>query len=296
VSIGRHARRVAIGAAGAAAVGAAALWWLGARSAPAPRALGPPPDELGAAMAIVFPSDSWAARSRGLVVPDACRAAVVLAHAVRSELARLVGRAALLHRAGYTACCSTRRRTERAPRAHHLRPSRGAGRARGGRPGARASRRSGSDTRRVGGGAAALLGPAPLAVDALVLEAVYPTLREAIVARIGIRLGPLAPYLAPLLLVQVRARLGVGADAIAPIEGMRDIRAPLLLIAGEDDRHTPLAQSRRLFDAAPEPKSLWSSRAPATSSSGPAQSTSPRAVFPAGARCARTVPYQAPAP
>ena len=44
---------------------------------------------------------------------------------------------------------------------------------------------------------------------------------------------------------------------IAPIEGIRHIRAPLLLIAGDRDRHTLLSQSRRLFEAAPEPKSLW---------------------------------------
>ena len=41
------------------------------------------------------------------------------------------------------------------------------------------------------------------------------------------------------------------------IEGIRRVRAPLLLIAGEDDRHTPLADSQRLFDAAPHPKHTW---------------------------------------
>ena len=107
------------------------------------------------------------------------------------------------------------------------------------------------------GGAAALLGSEPLAVDALVLEAVYPTLREAVVNRISIRLGPLAEMLAPLLLLQVGPRLGIDPDALAPIEGIERVRASLLLIAGERDRHTTLRESRRLFDAAPEPKALW---------------------------------------
>ncbi len=107
------------------------------------------------------------------------------------------------------------------------------------------------------GGAAALIGPAPLAVQALVLEAVYPTLREAVVDRIAIRVGPLAELLAPLLLLQVQARLGVDPDSLAPIEGIRHVRAPVLLVAGERDRHTPLSESRRLFEAAPEPKALW---------------------------------------
>jgi fermentation-respiration switch protein FrsA (DUF1100 family) len=107
------------------------------------------------------------------------------------------------------------------------------------------------------GGAAALLGPTPLPVDALVVEAVYPSLRQAVVARIAIRLGPLAPLLAPLLLAQVEPRLGVPVDAIAPIEGARHIQAPLLLIAGDLDRHTRIEESRAIFEAAPEPKSLW---------------------------------------
>jgi len=107
------------------------------------------------------------------------------------------------------------------------------------------------------GGAAALLGPAPLPVQALILEAVYPTLREAVVDRIGIRLGTFGRFLAPLLLMQVQPRLGVDPDSIAPIEGIRHISAPLLLIAGDQDRHTLLVESQRLFDAAPEPKVLW---------------------------------------
>jgi fermentation-respiration switch protein FrsA (DUF1100 family) len=107
------------------------------------------------------------------------------------------------------------------------------------------------------GGAAALIGTTPLAVQALILEAVYPTLREAVSNRIRIRLGPLAPLLAPLLLAQIQPRLGIDPDSIAPIEGIRHIRAPLLLIAGERDKHTLLTESERLFDAAPEPKTFW---------------------------------------
>src|SRR5207245_7017049 len=100
------------------------------------------------------------------------------------------------------------------------------------------------------GGAAALLGRSPLPVQALILEAVYPTLRGAVVDRIAIRLGgPLARLLAPLLLLQVQPRLGVSPDAVAPIDGIRRVRAPLLLIAGEQDRHTPVEESRRMFDA-----------------------------------------------
>ena len=63
--------------------------------------------------------------------------------------------------------------------------------------------------------------------------------------------------LAPLLLWQLEARLGVPLESVAPIRGIRNIEAPLLLIAGERDRHSTIDQSRTLFGAAPEPKELW---------------------------------------
>jgi fermentation-respiration switch protein FrsA (DUF1100 family) len=107
------------------------------------------------------------------------------------------------------------------------------------------------------GGAAALLGPSPLPVSALVLEAVYPTIREALANRLAIRLGEPGRLLTPLLLWQLQPRLGVSSDALSPIRGIREIRAPLLLIAGERDRRTTIEQSRVLFDAAPRPKDLW---------------------------------------
>jgi fermentation-respiration switch protein FrsA (DUF1100 family) len=107
------------------------------------------------------------------------------------------------------------------------------------------------------GGAAALLGPSPLPVSALVLEAVYSTVQEAVANRIAIRLGEPGRLLAPLLLWQLELRLGVSAEAVAPIRGIRDIEAPLLLIAGERDRRATIEQSRTLYGAAPEPKELW---------------------------------------
>lgn len=107
------------------------------------------------------------------------------------------------------------------------------------------------------GGAAALLGPAPLPVDALVLEAVYPTVGEAVADRLRVRLGALGPPLAPGLTAQLRFWTGVGADALRPIDAIGRLRAPVLVIAGERDPRTPLSESRRLFAAAAGPKDLW---------------------------------------
>lgn len=95
------------------------------------------------------------------------------------------------------------------------------------------------------------------AVQALVLEAVYPTIEEAEDNRVAMRVGPLSKVLTPFLLVQLRPRMGIGPEALRPIDHMKTLGCPVLVIAGTADRHTTEAQTRRLFAAAPEPKSLW---------------------------------------
>jgi fermentation-respiration switch protein FrsA (DUF1100 family) len=107
------------------------------------------------------------------------------------------------------------------------------------------------------GGAAALLGSTAASVDALVLEAVYTTLAEAVENRLEIRLGPAGRYLAHLLLWQVKPRLGIDPSVLSPIDRIGAAKAPLMLIAGSEDRRTTIAQSRRLYARAPDPKSLW---------------------------------------
>jgi uncharacterized protein len=107
------------------------------------------------------------------------------------------------------------------------------------------------------GGAAVLLGPLPCGFDAVVLEAVYPRVADAVENRIRIRLGPLAPLLAPLLLAQLQPRLHISPAQLEPIRFIDHLGAPLLVVAGSADRHTTLAESEELFAAAGEPKELW---------------------------------------
>jgi len=239
---------------------AASTWVLGSRlSAAVPRPVGPPPAALSGATAVSFPSASGSVL-RGWFAPGrAGSGSVVLAHAVRADRRSMVGRAAFLHASGYSVLLFDAQ-------------------AHGESPGERitfgylealdaaaavafaSARDPDSPVAFLGvsqGGAAALLGPSPLAVSALVLEAVYSTIREAVANRIAIRLGEPGRWLAPLLLWQLGPRLGVPAEAIAPVQRIGEARAPLLLIAGELDRHTTLDQSRALFRAAPEPKELW---------------------------------------
>jgi alpha-beta hydrolase superfamily lysophospholipase len=107
------------------------------------------------------------------------------------------------------------------------------------------------------GGAAVLLGPQPSGFDAVVLEAVYPRAGRAIENRIRIRLGPLAPLLAPLLLVQLQPRLGISSHDLEPIRSVGHLGSPVLVVAGSRDEHTTLAESQELFGAAAQPKQLW---------------------------------------
>ncbi|WP_439814923.1 alpha/beta hydrolase [Zavarzinia sp. CC-PAN008] len=109
------------------------------------------------------------------------------------------------------------------------------------------------------GGAAALLGPdGPLPADGLVLQAVYPTLRQAIWNRVAPRLPVLLAGIAePLLSYQSLLRYGVWPDALSPRDAVRRFPAPVLVIGGADDSFTPPEETRALYDAVPGPRDLW---------------------------------------
>jgi dipeptidyl aminopeptidase/acylaminoacyl peptidase len=107
------------------------------------------------------------------------------------------------------------------------------------------------------GGAATALAAGELDVHAVVLEAVYPSIEAAVDNRLRIRLGEAGTWLAPLLLMQLSPRLGVNAADLRPAASISRLHCPVLIIAGENDRHTTAADTRQLFDAAQEPKELW---------------------------------------
>jgi alpha-beta hydrolase superfamily lysophospholipase len=94
-------------------------------------------------------------------------------------------------------------------------------------------------------------------LDAVVLESMYPTIDEAVSDRLKLHLGEWGGALAPLLLAQFPMQLGIATQQLRPIDRIADLHAPLLMISGANDRHTTAAETRRIFDAALEPKSLW---------------------------------------
>ncbi len=107
------------------------------------------------------------------------------------------------------------------------------------------------------GGAAALLGRGPLTADAFVLEAVYPTIQDAVRNRMRAWLGKLGPALTPLALRALPPAIGVGLDELQPIERIGRLSAPLLVVAGTRDRYTPPAEARILFERADDPEEFW---------------------------------------
>lgn len=107
------------------------------------------------------------------------------------------------------------------------------------------------------GGAAALLGPEPSSADAFVLESVYPSIEEAVENRFTMYMGSWSRLLAPVLLKQLGPRLKISPKELCPIEAIQKLKAPVFIIAGTNDRHSTIEQSRHLYEAAPEPKQIW---------------------------------------
>lgn len=93
-------------------------------------------------------------------------------------------------------------------------------------------------------------------VDAIVLESVYPTVSEAVHNRIQMRLGILHHVISPLLLVQLKPRLGVSPDQLRPIDQLPQLDCPVVIASGDCDKHTSIHETRRMFDAANPPKQL----------------------------------------
>ena len=106
------------------------------------------------------------------------------------------------------------------------------------------------------GGAATLLAN-PKNVDAIILESVFPTIRDAVHNRVNARLG-IASYLpAEILLFQLHTRLEIDAEEIRPIDALSRISCPVFIMSGDTDPHTTAAETRNMYEAATAPKKLW---------------------------------------
>ncbi|HKA73746.1 MAG TPA: alpha/beta fold hydrolase [Xanthobacteraceae bacterium] len=232
-------------------------------SAPARAVVGDPPPDL-AAEPVAIASSSGATLRGWFLAGRPGGGAVVLMHGVRGNRLAMVRRARLLEAAGFAVLLFDFQ-------AHG--ESTGARITFGYREGldaaaAVAFMRQRLPAERIGavgsslGAAAALLGPDPLPVEALVLESVYPDIGTAIANRIrsvlGRHLGTVtAPPLAFLFQVLLPPVLGVNPVDLRPIDRIGKATASLLVASGKQDNRTTIAETMALFARAPEPKTLW---------------------------------------
>jgi fermentation-respiration switch protein FrsA (DUF1100 family) len=226
-------------------------------------AIGPPPPDLHAEN-ISIASASGATLRGWFMAGEPGGGAVVLMHGVRANRLSMVRRARMLNAAGFSILLFDFQ-------AHG--ESTGARITFGYREGMDANSavgfmRARLPAERVGalgtslGGAAAVLGPEPLPVDALVIESVYPEIHAAIAnrmrANLGARLGAvLARPLAGLFMTLLPAVLDIDPATLRPIDHMAEARTPVLVASGIDDRYTRIAEATAMFERAPAPKEFW---------------------------------------
>lgn len=227
-------------------------------TAPVPRAIGPPPADL-LVKAVTIRSASGSEVAAWHVPADSARRAVVLMHGIRADRTSLLDRARLFHEEGDHVLLFDFQAHGESPgeritlgwRERHdaIAAVRWMRETHPGLPVAVVGQSM--------GGAAALYAGADLGADALVIESVYGSVREATENRIAMRLGAPGRWLAPLLTAQMRLRLGVPADSLQPAEAVRHVAAPLLVAGGTADAHATPEEVRRIYTNAPEPKALW---------------------------------------
>ncbi len=224
-------------------------------SKPARHPVGDPPPELYATpVTIKSPKGDvagWVARGKG-------RGAVLLLHGVRSDRRQMQERALFLNRLGYTVLLvdlashgesAGKRITFGAHEAHSVRA-------------AIAYLRRGLPGEKIGVigvslGAASLLSKPGRAIDALVIESMYPTIEDAVENRLAARIGPPGRWLSPLLLQQIPLRTDVPVAQLRPLDAMAQIACPVFVIGGAVDVQTPAEETRRIFAAVHEPRQLW---------------------------------------
>ena len=230
-------------------------------ASPSLRSISPPPKRL-AARNVAFASASGSLIHAWFSAGRPGGGAVLLLHGVGSNRESMLGRAEFLHDAGFTVLAPDFQAHGESPGEHITFGARESFDAEA----AMNYLHEVAPAERVGvigvsmGGAATLLGPGPLAVNAFVLESVYPTIRDAVSDRLATWFGPLGVvarlFTSPLIHV-LGSEVGVSESDLQPIMRIGRIRAPLLMLAGTEDPYTPIAEARALYARAPARKSFW---------------------------------------
>jgi pimeloyl-ACP methyl ester carboxylesterase len=238
-------------------LGAGAVFGVGEYlSSPARHPVGDSPPELFATAVAIRSAQGEVA---GWVARGAGSGAVLLLHGVRSDRRQMAQRALFLNRLGYTVLMidlashgesEGKRITFGALEAHSVRA-------------ALVYLRRALPGQKIGvigvslGAAAVVLSKPGKMIDALVVEAMYPTIEDAVENRLAARMGPPGRWLAPLLLQQIPLRTGVPVAALRPVDAMAQLACPVMVAGGAIDVQTPASETQRIFAAARVPKQLW---------------------------------------
>lgn len=235
----------------------AVAWGIGDRLiAPKPRTIGPPPDDLPF-QTIGLQSESGSQLATWYAAPKNHRATIILVHPLRGSRLNMLDRGRLLFREGFAVVLLDLQAHGESP---GVAITAGALEKYDVDAAIRFARETYPDTR-IGvigvslGGAATLLGESA-EIDALVLESVYPTIHQAVHNRVQMKCGPFSYILSPLLIMQIRPRLGFSANELRPIDHLIEFDCPILIAAGDLDQHTPLSESKAMYKLARDPKEL----------------------------------------
>jgi uncharacterized protein len=228
---------------------------------PARARIGSAPAMLGARN-VEFPSASGSMIHGWLALGRPGAGAVLLLHGMGENRTAMLSRARFLHREGFTVLAPDFQAHGESPGRHitfgeleSLDAS-----------AALAFLRANAPGERIGiigismGGAASLVGPAPLDADALVLESVYPSFQKAVADRLHVWLGPLGflgSAVTPALIRLVAPRIGVDPKMLRPIDAIAKVEEPVFVIAGTADQYTRIGETVDLFERATAPKELW---------------------------------------
>ena len=230
---------------------------------PARSIVGSAPQSLGIeARTVNFPSRSGSVIQAWFAPGRPGAGAVLLLHGMGGNRTSMLTRARFLHRAGFAILAPDFQAHGESPGQHITFGELESFDAQA----ALAFLREAAPGERIGiigvsmGGAATLVGNKPLSADALVLESVYPTFKDAVADRLHAWLGPfgfLGTAMTPLLIDLVAPRIGVDPGRLRPIDAIGEVKQPLLLIAGSDDHYTKIDESRALYARAAGEKAFW---------------------------------------
>lgn len=233
-------------------------------SAPKPAVIGPPPLELPTARSVNIPSGSGTALQGWWIPGRPGAGAAILMHGVGANRLQHVRRARLLADRGIAVLLFDFQAHGESPgrritygKLEGLDAAAVVAFTRDHAPGERVAA--------VGvslGGAAALLGPAPLAVDALVLESVYSTIDAALDNRLRVALGPVVggvavPVLGPLFRLLLPPILGVQPVDLRPVDRIGAVPVPVLVASGAADAYTTAAETQALSARVRSAGELW---------------------------------------